>query len=102
MSEPASPPADDGTGALLDRLAEAVVRRRMSVPAILFLESSKPLNFVGAQALGTFEPLLRSLFPWPDLEKLRLALERRETVELLIRRIEDAEARRAAPHPERP
>ena len=93
MSEPESPPADDGTEALLTRLAAQIVERRMSMPAILFLESYRPLHFVGAQALGAFEPLLRSLFPWNDLEKLRVALEKRGTLERLIQNIEAAEAR---------
>lgn len=85
----------DETGELLDRLAERVVAMRMTLPAILFLESSKPLNFVGSQMIGTFEPLVRTIFNWADVERLRVALEDRNTIERLIVKIEEGEARRA-------
>ena len=94
MSGTESKPGDDVDG-LLDKLAERVVGLRMTVPAILFLESSKPLNFVGSQMIGTFEPLVRTIFNWSDVERLRVALEDRGTIERLIVKIEDREARRA-------
>ena len=40
--------------AVLDKLARKVVARRMAVPAILFLESTKPLNFIASQVLVFF------------------------------------------------
>ncbi len=85
---------DPGTEALLARLADKVVRLHMSVPAILFLEGMKPLNFVGSQTLAFFEPMARTMFAWKDMEKLRVALEHRGTIERLIVLIEAGEARR--------
>ncbi len=35
---------------LIKKLADFVVRRNMSVPAVMFLESVRPLNFVGSQS----------------------------------------------------
>lgn len=96
MSDPGSG-LDPETAALFDRLAGKVVDTRMSVPAILFLESMKPMNFVGAQALGFFEPLLRTLFPWNDLERLRAAFENRDNIEVLLVKIEEKEAARTSP-----
>jgi hypothetical protein len=84
-------PEDD---ALLDRIAEAVVRWSMSVPAIFLLESSRPLNFVGSQFLHFLSPMVHSVLNAKDLDRFALLLERRDTVEELIRRIERAEARR--------
>ncbi len=69
----------------------------MTVPAILFLESAKPLSFLGSQALHFFEPLVRSFFSVPDYDRVALLLERRESLEDLLVRIEakDDESRRA-------
>lgn len=73
---------------LLDRLAELTVRHRMTVPAILLLESVKPLSFLGSQALHFFEPMVRAFFSLPDYDRAAALLERRESLEALLVRIE--------------
>jgi hypothetical protein len=73
----------------LDRLAEFAVSRRMTVPAILFLESVKPLSFLGSQALYFFEPMVRALFTVPEYERFAALMERRENIEVLLVKIED-------------
>jgi hypothetical protein len=60
----------------------------MTVPAILFLESVKPLSFIGSQAMYFFEPLVRALFPLPEYERFAAMMERRENVEALLVAIE--------------
>jgi hypothetical protein len=67
----------------------------MTVPAILLLESMKPLSFLGSQALHFFEPMVRSLFSVPDYERVAALLERRDSIEALLVRIEakDEDAR---------
>ena len=72
----------------MDRLAEVTVRYRMAVPAILFLESVKPLSFIGSQAMYFFEPMVRALFPLPEYERVASLMERRESLEALLVRIE--------------
>ena len=73
------------------------MRYRMTVPAILFLESVKPLSFIGSQAMYFFEPLVRALFPLPEYERFAAMMERRENVEALLVAIErqDESERRA-------
>ena len=88
---PQRTPEDD---ALLERIAAATVRWGMAVPAIFLLESTKPLNFVGSQFLHFLSPMANSVLNAQDLDRLALLLERRDTVEELIKRIEAAEARR--------
>jgi len=66
----------------------------MTVPAILFLESVKPLSFIGSQAMYFFEPMVRALFAVPQYERFAAMMERRENVEALlvaIERRDDAE-----------
>ena len=64
----------------------------MTVPAIVFLESVKPLNFVGSQAMAFFEPIVQSLFNLKDYDTFRSALEKRQTLEILIQKIEAMDA----------
>ncbi len=81
---------------LLDKLAKKVVYWKMTVPAIMALESVKPLNYIGSQAMVFFEPIVQSIFNLKDYDTLRQMLERRETLEMLLLRVEffDAIARR--------
>ena len=47
---------EDEQEALLTKVATEIVRRRLTVPAILFLETCKPLNFIGSQMLIALKP----------------------------------------------
>jgi hypothetical protein len=52
----------------------------MESPALLFLESMGPMNFLGSQALHFFTPLLDVVFPQRDIERVAQLLERRDTL----------------------
>ena len=80
--------------ALLDRLATRLVELHMEVPAILALETAKPMTVVASQALIFFEPMIQSLFRFADYRRFVALIERRDVMESLIRRIE-AEAEKA-------
>ncbi len=77
---------------ILDKIAKKVVHWKMSVPAILFLESVKPLNYIGSQMMAFFEPFVQTVFSWKDYEEFRKMMEERGTIELLLLRIEEFEA----------
>jgi len=64
----------------------------MTVPAIIFFESVKPMNFIGSQAMVFFEPIVQGLFEFKDYTTFRQALEKRTTLEILIQRIEALDA----------
>ncbi len=90
--------------ALLDRMANWVAERGLEMPAILFLESVRPLSFVGAQGLVFLGPFAHALFTTPDYDRLARLLEDRANLERLVRAIETAadrreDARRAAKPP---
>jgi hypothetical protein len=102
-SEPSPLSAEDQ--ALLQRLATRVVELHMEVPAILTLESAKPMTVIASQTLVFLEPMIQSLFRFSDYRRFTALIERRDVMEALIRRIEDeversrarrAEARRVA------
>lgn len=86
----------EGDEALLLAVATRVARMRMEVPAVLFLESVKPLSFVGSQAMVFFQPFAQALFPWNQYERFTQLLSERDNLERLTRLIEtEADARDA-------
>jgi hypothetical protein len=76
---------------LFDRLSDRVVKMRMTVPAMLFLESTRPLNFIGSQAMLFFAPMVHALFAAHEYNLLQQALERRETLGYLADLLEAKE-----------
>jgi hypothetical protein len=86
-------PSDDER-AVLDRVVDEVVRRRLSTPAIAFLEMSRPLNVVGAAAIHFFTPIAAVLANPLQLRRFADFLERRGSVDYLCRMIERAEQAR--------
>lgn len=94
---PAITPEDQ---ALLERVADRVVALRLEVPAILTLETGKPLSLLAGQTMVFFEPLVATLLPHPDYRRFASLIERREVIERLIHLLEskadDAHAARRA------
>ncbi|MCZ6679748.1 MAG: hypothetical protein O7E52_21160 [Candidatus Poribacteria bacterium] len=78
----------DEQDALLTKVAQQIVKRRLTVPAILFLEICKPINFIGSQILIALNPFLQSICNTAEYQKFALIIERDENVELLIQLIE--------------
>jgi len=74
--------------ALLERVADAVVKRGMATPATVFLESVGPMNFLGSQALHFLTPILDLACKTSEIEHVAHLLERRDTVPRLIILIE--------------
>ena len=66
-----------------------VVKRRLTAPAILFLEMCKPLNFLGSQVLIALNPFVQAVFNTTEYQKFALIIEKDANVELLIRLIEE-------------
>ncbi len=79
---------------LLDKLARKVVDYRMTVPAIMFLETVKPLSYIGSQTMVFFEPMVKAVFNVAEYDEIRILMEDRRNVEELLVRIErfDGEA----------
>lgn len=79
--------------ALLDSVATRVARMGLGVPAIFFLESSKPLSFLGSQLLVFIEPFVKTFIDIKNYDKFCLMMEDRANVEKLIQKVEQYEER---------
>ena len=77
---------------MIDKIAGKIVSRRLSVPAVLFMEVLKPLNFFGAQTLNFFGPIIESLMkPGNRYYDFTEFLEKRENIERILQRVEELE-----------
>jgi hypothetical protein len=74
--------------ALLEKVAATVVARGMAGPAVLFLESAGPMNFLGSQALHFLTPILDLACESSQIERAAHLLERRDAIPRLIALIE--------------
>jgi hypothetical protein len=75
--------------ALVDRFCRILVRRRMTLPAVTFLEMSRPLNRIAAQALYFFQPVASLALTGDDYNRFARFLEKSGSIDYLCRRIED-------------
>ncbi|MEQ8187816.1 MAG: hypothetical protein ABRQ39_07555 [Candidatus Eremiobacterota bacterium] len=79
---------------LMEKLAGLVVSRRLTAMAVFFLESSKPLSFIGSQFLVFMQPFIQSFFNFQEYDRITALMEDKNNVELLIQYIETQEAGR--------
>jgi len=85
---------------LLDRVADAVVKRGMTAPATVFLESLGPMNFLGSQALHFLTPIVELALNAKEVEQAARLLERRDTISRLITIIDTKAAPQASQAPQ--
>ena len=83
---------------LIDALAQQVVKRGLSVPAVLFLELHKPFAFIGSQAGIVFSPFLAPFFGFDRVDLYTQLLSERENWERLVERIEELAEEARTPH----
>lgn len=79
---------------LADRLAGRIVRLGLGPVALLFIESVRPLNFVGSQLLHFLAPFVQAFGHFSDYDTLAALLENRRSVDRLLEAIEREEAAR--------
>ena len=74
-----------------DKLAYFLVKRRLTAPAIVFVKSSAPLNMIASQLLTFFKPFANAIFNLEEYKRFAEILEHRESLEFLVKRIEEAQ-----------
>ena len=73
---------------LIEKAATEIEKRKMSMPAILFLEMHKPLSYIGSQAAIVCAPFIVPFVGFDFLNNYSRLLAKRENIEKLIQRLE--------------
>jgi len=88
--EPSGPALPtDAERDVIDRVCGVVVRRGLVTPALVFLESVRPLNYVSAQTLHFFAPFISALGDTQSFNEFAHFLERRGAIDYLCQRLEE-------------
>ena len=86
---PAEP--TDAQKRAVDRVIKEVVRRGLAAPTLMALEMSRPLNFLGSQALHFFSPFVSVLTNSGGCDDFAEFLEQRGAIDYICTRIEERE-----------
>ena len=74
---------------LIDKLANWIIGHKLETPAIILLESVRPLSFIGSQMWLMYGvPLLGMVVDERESSEYGLLFEDKENLEALIRKIE--------------
>lgn len=74
--------------ALVTKLIAVVQKRRLTIPASMFLECMQPLNYIGSQAMAFFRPFLTFVFTPADYDLFQGILEKRDGIKKIIEELE--------------
>ncbi len=75
--------SEEQTEELLNKAADEILKRKLEVPAILLLQSLKPLTFIGSQATIVFAPFLVPFLGFDNIRNFSKLLMNRDCVERL-------------------
>jgi len=93
--KPEKPPMSAEDKLMLESMAGWIGKRGMTVPAVLFLESVKPLHFVGSQMLFFFEPMVHAFVRGKNYSRFAQLMEDGDALEQFLVMIEQAGAKKA-------
>ncbi len=91
----AAPQSQRDHRALIATLATRICARRMAAPAVLLLESVKPLARLSSQLLLVLSPLLAIFVSAARMDEVIDLLQESHNIELLVRAIETRAAQPA-------
>jgi len=76
---------------IADKVCSEISRRHLTTPALIFLESFRPLNYIGSQALHFFYPFISAITNAKGYKIFSEFLETRNSIDYLYQRIEEYE-----------
>jgi len=76
---------------LIVMLAQEIVKRKLTAPAVFMLEAHKPLSFLGNQVMAFFSPFFHTFFSGKLYDEIMELLSNRDNIELLILELEKRE-----------
>ena len=89
LSEWNEPLAEEERNQIIDKIAQFILKRRLETPAILYLESHRPLAYIGSQATVAFSPFLVPFLGLENVRDFSRLLQDPMNIERLIQRIEE-------------
>ena len=95
VDPPGSADPDENQKPAVDWVCDQVAKRRLTLPGLIFLEMTRPLNYLGAQCMHFTQPGVWAIAPkhiYGGYKYFAKFLENRGSMEYMCRRIEEMEA----------
>jgi len=73
----------------IEKISKYIVKKKMAAPAIMTIESLRPLNFIGSQFMYFLAPFAEFFFNEKEYEEFAALLGKDEYVRLLVKRIDE-------------
>lgn len=74
---------------LLEQLSQQICRWKLALPAIVFLEVTRPLSFLASQTLLLCQPLINAFYEAPQIAGYAELLADRTNLDRLVARLEE-------------
>jgi hypothetical protein len=74
---------------LLEQISQQICRWRLTLPAIIFLQTTRPLSFLASQTLLLCQPLISAFYDAPQIAGYADLLADRTNVDRLVARLEE-------------
>ena len=87
----ATPVSEKDHSQLIQSVARKIVARRMAAPAVMFIESFKPVNRIFSQIIMVVSPFASLFFSYKELDDFCDLLQDRRNVEKLTAEIDALE-----------
>tara|TARA_S200000501_G_scaffold378011_1_gene438646 strand:+ start:5266 stop:5592 length:327 start_codon:yes stop_codon:yes gene_type:complete len=80
---------NDREVSLIKKISTIIVKKNLSMPAIVILETLTPLNYVGSQAMHFFEPIISPFISKSNYIDFIGIIEKRGGIDFIIDKIEE-------------
>ncbi len=80
--------------AVILKLVAVIQKRKLTLPATMFLECVHPLNYIGSQMMVFFRPFLTFFFAPAEYDIFQGVLEKREGIKMIIEELEKIDTHR--------
>ena len=74
---------------IVEKISQFIVKKRMAAPALMTIESLRPLNFIGSQLLYFLAPFAEVIFNAKEYQEFAALLEKDEYIKLMLKRIDE-------------
>ncbi len=74
---------------IVEKISRYIVKKRMAAPALMAIESLRPLNFIASQILYFLAPFAEVIFNAKEYQEFAALLEKDEYIKLLLKRIDE-------------
>ena len=84
--------------AVVEKVCNEIVKRHVTLRAIVMLETFRPLNYLGSQVMHFFHPIISSILTIDGYSDFTTLLEKRESVDYIINKLKSIDEKKTKNH----